>query len=103
MKSIKIVASFIIGAIALFPSVSHAGNLSANEQSLDLSSTTIGNHNVSSTTIEQHASDLQKAGRHGDNVSVNRQAITQHNATLGDYNINIQDLKLKYGSVQKSK
>jgi hypothetical protein len=102
MKSIKIVA-LIIGAIASFPSVSHAGNLSANEQSVDLSSTTIGNNNVSSTTIQQRISDLQKAGRHGDNVSGTRQAVTGRTETVGDYNVHVQDLKQKYGSIQKSK
>ena len=102
MNSIKIVA-FIIGAIALFPSVSHAGNTSANEQSVDLSSTTIGIGNVSSTTIQQRISDLQKAGRHGENVTGTRQAVTGHTETVGDYNIHVQDIKQKYGSVQKAK
>ena len=102
MKSIKIVA-FIIGAIALFPSVSHAGNVSANEQSVDLSSTTIGNNNVSSTTTRQSIFNTQKAGRHGENVSGTRQAVTGHTETVGDYNIHVQDIKQKYGSVQKAK
>ena len=102
MKSIKIVA-FIIGAIALFPSVSHAGNVSANEQSVDLSSTTIGNNNVSSTTTRQSIFNNQKAGRHGENVAGTRQAVTGHTETVGDYNIHVQDIKQKYGSVQKSK
>jgi hypothetical protein len=102
MKSIKIVA-FIIGAIALFPAVSHAENVSANEQSVDLSSTTIGNGNVSSTTIRQTILNAQKAGRHGENVAGTRQAVTGHTETVVDGNIHVQDLKQKYGSVQKAK
>jgi hypothetical protein len=102
MKSIKIVA-FIIGAIALFPTVSHAENVSANEQSVDLSSTTIGSGNVSSTTIRQTILNAQKAGRHGENVSGTRQAVTGHTETVGDGNIHVQDLKQKYGNIQKAK
>jgi hypothetical protein len=102
MKSIKIVA-FIIGAIALFPSVSHAGNLSANEQSVDLSSTTIGNNNVSSTTIRQTILNAQKAGRYGENITGTRQAVTGRTETVGDGNIHVQDLKQKYGNIQKAK
>ena len=102
MKSIKIVA-FIIGAIALFPSIGHAENVSANEQSVDLSSITIGNGNVSSTTTRQNIFNDQKAGRHGENVAGTRQAITAHTETVGDYNIHVQDIKQKYGSIQKAK
>jgi ABC-type proline/glycine betaine transport system substrate-binding protein len=102
MKLIKAL-TFIVGAIALFPSASFAGNLSANEQSVDLSSTTIGSGNVSSTTTRQSIFNNQKAGRHGENVSGTRQAITGHTETLGDYNINVKDIYQKYGNVQKAK
>jgi hypothetical protein len=102
MKSIKIVA-LIIGAIALFPSVSHAENVSANNQIVDLSSTTVGNNNVSSTTIRQSILNAQKAGRHGENTTGINQVVTGHTETVGDYNIHVQDLKQKYGNVQKSK
>jgi hypothetical protein len=102
MKSIKVL-SFIIGAIALFPSVSHAGNVSANNQVVDFSSTTVGDHNVNSTKIRQAIFDNQKAGRHGENVSGTTQSVTGHTETLGDGNIHIQDIKQKYGSRQKAK
>jgi hypothetical protein len=102
MKSIKVL-SFIIGAIALFPSISHAENVSANNQVVDLSSTTIGNNNVSSTTIRQTILNAQKAGRHGDNVSGTNQFVTGHTETVGDGNIHVQDIKQKYGSRQKAK
>jgi hypothetical protein len=102
MKSIKIVA-FIIGAIALFPSISHAENVSANEQSVDLSSTTIGNNNVSSTTTRQNIFNNQKAGRHGENVAGTRQAITGNTVYIGDNNIDVKDIYQKYRNSQKAK
>ena len=102
MKFIKVL-TFIVGAIALFPSISHAENTSANNQVVDLSSTTVGSGNVSSSTIRQTILNAQKAGRHGDNVSGTNQAVTGHTETVGDYNIHVQDIKQKYGSVQKAK
>jgi hypothetical protein len=102
MKSIKVL-SFIIGAIALFPSISHAENVSANNQVVDLSSTTIGNNNVSSTTIRQAILNVQKAGRYGENTTGTNQVVTGHTETVGDGNIHVQDLKQKYGSRQKAK
>jgi hypothetical protein len=102
MKSIKVL-SFIVGAIALFPSVSHAGNLSVNEQVLDLNSTTIGSGNVSSTTIRQDLFNKQTAGRHGDNVSATRQVLSRDTKTVGHDNIDVKDLYQQYGSIQKSK
>jgi hypothetical protein len=102
MKSIKIVA-LIVGAIALFPSVSHAGNVSANNQVVDFSSTTVGDHNVNSTKIRQAIFDNQKAGRHGENVSGTNQFVTGHTETVGDGNIHVQDIKQKSGSHQKAK
>ena len=102
MKSIKIVA-FIVGAIALFPSVSHAENVSANNQIVDLSSTTVGNNNVSSTTIRQSILNAQKAGRYGSNTSGTNQVVTGRTETIGDYNVQVQDLKQKYGNIQKAK
>jgi hypothetical protein len=102
MKSIKVL-SFIIGAIALFPSISHAENVSANNQVVDLSSTTIGNNNVSSTTIRQTILNAQKAGRYGENTTGTNQVVTGHTETVGDGNIHVQDLKQKYGNIQKAK
>ena len=65
MKLIKAL-TFIVGAIALFPSASFAGNLSANEQVVDLGSVTTGSGNVSSTTVRQDIFNQQKSGRQGD-------------------------------------
>ena len=102
MKFIKVL-TFIVGALALFPSISHAENVSANNQIVDLSSTTIGSGNVSSSTIRQTILNAQKAGRHGENTTGTNQVVTGHTETVGDYNIHVQDIKQKYGSVQKSK
>jgi hypothetical protein len=102
MKYIKIVA-LIVGVIALFPSISHAENVSANEQSVDLSSTTVGNNNVSSTTIRQQISNLQKASVRGENVTGTRQAVTGNTVTIGDNNIDIKGIYQKYRSSQKAK
>ena len=100
MKSIKIVA-FIIGAIALFPAVSHAENVSANEQSVNLSSVTIGNNNVSSTTTRQIILNAQKAGLSSENVAATRQAITGNTISVGDNNIDIKHILQKYRNGQK--
>jgi hypothetical protein len=102
MKFIKVL-TFIVGAVALFPSISHAENVSANNQIVDLSSTTVGSGNVSSTTIRQTILNAQKAGRHSENTTGTNQVVTGHTETVGDYNIHVQDLKQKYGGVQKSK
>ncbi len=102
MKLIKVL-TFIVGAIALFPSISHAENVSANNQIVDLSSTTVGSGNVSSSTIRQTILNAQKAGRHGENTTGTNQVVTGHTETVGDYNIHVQDIKQKYGSVQKAK
>jgi hypothetical protein len=75
MKFIKVL-TFIVGAIALFPSISHAENVSANNQIVDLSSTTIGNGNVSSTSIRQTILNAQKAGLHGENTTGTNQVVT---------------------------
>jgi hypothetical protein len=102
MKSIKIVA-LIIGAIALFPTVSHAENVSANEQSVNLSSVTIGNNNVSSTTTRQLIFNKQKAGRYGENVAGTRQSITGNTVVVGDNNIDVKNIYQMYRNAQKSK
>jgi hypothetical protein len=102
MKFIKVL-TFIVGAIALFPSISHAENVSANNQIVDLSSTTIGNGNVSSTSIRQTILNAQKAGLHGENTTGTNQVVTGHTETVGDYNVHVQDLKQKYGNIQKAK
>jgi hypothetical protein len=100
MKLIKVV-TFIVGAIALFPAVSHAENVNANNQIVDLSSVVVGNNNVSSTTIRQSILNAQKTGRYGSNTTGTNQVVTGHTQTIGDYNINIIDIQQKYGGLQK--
>ena len=102
MKFIKVL-TFIVGAIALFPSLSHAENVSANNQIVDLSSTTVGSGNVSSSNIRQTILNAQKSGHYGENTTGTSQVVTGHNQTIGDYNVHVQDIKQKYGSVQKAK
>jgi hypothetical protein len=102
MKLIKAL-TFIVGAIALFPSASFAGNLSTNEQVVDLGAIIIGDGNVSSTTVRQDIFNQQKAGRHGDNVSGTRQAVTGHTVTSGHDNIKVKDIYQQSGTIQKSK
>ena len=102
MKLIKAL-TFIVGAIALFPSASSAGNLSANEQVVDLGSVTTGSGNVSSTTVRQDIFNQQKAGRHGDNVSGTRQAVTGFTVTNGHDNINVKDINQQSGNIHKAK
>ena len=99
MKLIKIV-TFIVGAIALFPSISHAENVNVNNQIVDLSSITVGNNNVSSTTIRQSILNAQKTGRYGSNTTGTNQVVTGRTQTVGDYNINLADIQQKYGSLQ---
>ena len=102
MKLIKAL-TFIVGAIALFPSASFAGNLSANEQVVDLSSVTTGSGNVSSTTIRQDILNQQKAGRHGDNVSGTRQVVSGYTVTNGHDNIKVKDIYQQSGNIHKAK
>jgi hypothetical protein len=102
MKLIKAL-TFIVGVIALFPSASFAGNLTANEQVVDLSSVTTGSGNVTSTTIRQDILNQQKAGRHGDNVSGTRQVVSGYTVTNGHDNIKVKDIYQQYGTIQKSK
>ncbi len=102
MKLIKVL-TFIVGAIALFPNISHAENLNANNQVIDLSSIVVGNNNVSSTTIRQSILNAQQTGRYGSNTTGTNQVVTGHTQTIGDYNINILDIQQKYGGRQKAK
>ena len=102
MKLIKAL-TFIVGAIALFPSASFAGNLSANEQVVDLGSVTTGSGNVSSTTVRQDLFNQQKSGRHGDNVSVTRQVVSGYTVTNGHDNIKVKDIYQQSGNIHKAK
>ena len=102
MKLIKVL-TFIVGAIALFPSVSHAGNLSSTEQVVDLGSVTIGSGNVSSTTVRQDILNQQKTGRHGDNISGTRQVVSGYTVTNGHDNIKVKDIYQQSGNIHKAK
>jgi hypothetical protein len=102
MKFTKILA-LIVGAIALFPSLGKAENVIGNQQSVDISTTTVGDHNVSSTTIDQLIRDVQKAGHYGVNVGGTVQSVTGHTTTIGDGNIDIKELTQRAISRQKAK
>ena len=99
MKLIKVL-TFIVGAIALFPAVSHAENVNANNQIVDLSSVVVGNNNVNSTTIRQSILNAQTTGLSGSNTTGTNQVVTGRTQTVGDYNINLTDIQQKYGSLQ---
>jgi hypothetical protein len=102
MKFTKVLA-LIVGAIALFPSVGKAENVLGNQQSVDISTTTVGDHNISSTTVNQLIRDAQQAGRHGVNVGGTVQSVTGHTTTIGDGNIDIKELTQRAISRQKAK
>jgi hypothetical protein len=102
MKSTKVLA-FIVSAIALFPSIGKAENAIGNQQSVDISTTTVGDHNVSSITVNQLIRDAQKAGHYGVNVSGTVQSVTGHTTTIGNGNIDIKELTQRAINRQKSK
>jgi hypothetical protein len=123
MKSIKVLAT-IISAIALFPSASFADNVSGNSQEANVSTTTIGNGNVSSVTTNQKIFNFQQAGSRGTksgcpgphtgcpgtqggspgtNVDGTSQLINAHTTTIGDGNIDIKEINQKYRNRQKTK
>jgi hypothetical protein len=102
MKSIKVLA-LIVSAISLFPSIGRAENVVGNQQSADISTTTVGDHNVSSTTVNQLIRDVQKAGHYGVNVTGTVQSVTGHTTTIGDGNIDIKELTQRAISRQKAK
>jgi hypothetical protein len=102
MKSIKVLA-LIVSAISLFPSVGKAENVIGNQQSVDISTTTVGGGNVSSTTVNQLIRDAQQAGRHGVNVGGTVQSVTGSNTTIGDGNIDVKELTQRAISRQKAK
>jgi hypothetical protein len=102
MKSTKVLA-LIVGAIALFPSVVKAENVIGNQQSVDISTTTVGDGNVSSTTVNQLIRDAQKAGRYGVNVGGTVQSVTGSTTTIGNGNIDIKELTQRAISRQKAK
>jgi hypothetical protein len=100
MKSIKVVA-FIIGAIALFPSMSHAQNISDNQQIVDTVTINNGNGTINDTTIRQENIVQQKASRHGLNVSKNGQAVIRHTENNGHGTINVSNIEQLNGVRQK--
>jgi hypothetical protein len=102
MNSAKIFAT-IVTAIALFPAASWADNVSGNNQSATLDSTTLGNGNVTVADTNQKIVDLQKSRKSGVNVSGTSQHITGNTTTLGDHNIDIKNAVQKAITVQKAK
>jgi hypothetical protein len=102
MKSSKVLA-LIIGAIALFPSASFAGNVAGNEQVINLNSTTVGNGNVSVTTVSQEILNLQNSKKHGENVAGTSQKVNADTTTVGSYNTSIKDAAQKAINLQQAK
>ncbi len=90
MKSPQIFA-LVIGAIALFPSVSFAGdNISGNTQETTMDSTIIGNGNVVVSDVRQSNINLQGSGRYGTNVSGTNQRATTRTVIIGDGNVDVK-------------
>jgi hypothetical protein len=103
MKSSKVLA-LIIGAIALFPSVSFAGeNVTGNSQEANLNSTTVGHGNVSVTETNQEILNLQKAKKHGTNVAGTSQKVNADTTTVGSYNTDIKIGVQKAINLQQAK
>ena len=102
MKSIKTLA-LIIGAIALLPSASFAGeNVSGTSQEINMGSTVVGNGNLVVTDVSQQSINTQKAGRHGTNVSGTDQKVNAVSTTIGDHNTIVQTAIQKSRNAQKS-
>ncbi len=102
MNSAKIFAT-LVTAIALFPAASWADNVSVNNQSADLNSTTLGNGNVTVTETQQQILNAQKSRKSGVNVSGTNQTITGTTTTIGDYNIDIKKAAQDAANIQKAK
>jgi uncharacterized membrane protein len=102
MNSAKIFAS-IVTAIALFPAASWADNVSGNNQSATLDSTTIGTGNVSVMQTNQKIIDLQKSGYYGTNVTGNNQHVSGTTTTLGHGNVDIKEAAQTLINGQKTK
>jgi hypothetical protein len=102
MNSAKIFAT-IVTAIALFPAASWADNVSGNNQSATLDSTTLGNGNVTVAETQQQILNAQKSGHFGTNVSGTDQHITGTTTTIGDHNIDIKNAVQNAINIQKTK
>jgi hypothetical protein len=103
MRSSKVLA-LIIGAIALFPSASFAGeNVTGNSQEANLNSTTIGDGNVSVTETNQQILNIQKAKKHGINVAGSSQAINADTTTVGSGNFEVKPAIQKAINLQHAK
>ena len=101
MKSIKVLA-LIVGAIALLPSASFAGNVAGSTQDANLNSAIIGDHNTSVTDVTQNIHNKQKAfGKKGSNVSGNAQSVTGNSITAGTGNTSVQQVLQQIGNIQK--
>ncbi len=103
MKSSKVLA-LIIGAIALFPTASFAGeNVSGNSQEANLNTTTIGHGNVSVTETNQQILNLQKSKKHGANVAGTSQKINADTTTVGSGNVDVKSAAQQAINAQKAK
>jgi hypothetical protein len=101
MKSIKVVA-FIIGAIALFPGMSHAQNISDNQQIVDTVTINNGNGTINDSTIRQENVAKQKTSPYELNVSKNAQAVIRHVENNGHGTINVSKIEQLNGVRQKA-
>ncbi len=89
MKSIKFFA-LAIGAIALLPSVSLAGNVNGTSQEANLNSTTVGCGNVTVQDVQQRASSLQNSEQPGTNVNGIAQKANADTTTIGNFNTDVK-------------
>jgi hypothetical protein len=100
MKSSKVLA-LIIGAIALFPSVCKAENISGTNIETNLNSSQTGIGNVSQMETEQKLTNLQKYGETGSNIHGVSSVINATTILKGVDNVDIKRARHDYGSRQK--
>ena len=103
MKSTQIFA-LVLGAIALFPSVSFAGdNVNAVEQDASLTSVTLGSFNTTVADTKQSVYGKQRAGFDGTNLSGTSQRVKTDTTTIGDFNLDIKTSTQEAIARQKAK
>jgi hypothetical protein len=89
MNSIKFIA-LAIGAVALFPAVSFAQNVSGTTQEMNLNSATVGTGNVTVQDIKQSSLNLQGAGYPSTNVQGTAQKVNADTTTIGHGNVDVK-------------
>jgi hypothetical protein len=101
MKSIKFFA-LAIGAIALLPSVSLAGNVSGTSQEANLSSTTFGCGNVTVQDVQQRTMNLQNSQHPGTNVNGTALKVNADTTTIGNNNVDVKKAVQEAISIQQA-